>query len=110
MDSPSAGFPRFQPASDQSLLVYFADAITVEARESVLKLLRLLELKPISGVRNLHPGYSSLLVKFDPLILEETNLQATLETYVKRLAAIQLPEPRLVEIPVCYGGDFGPDL
>jgi inhibitor of KinA len=23
---------------------------------------------------------------------------------------VALPEPRLVEIPVCYGGEFGPDL
>ena len=110
MRSPAAALARFQPASDQSLLVYFGETITLEARECVLRLLRLLESKPISGVRNLHPAYSSLLVKFDALALNHAQLQATLQSYLGRLDAVQLPQPRLVEIPVCYGGDFGPDL
>ncbi|HEY4815970.1 MAG TPA: 5-oxoprolinase subunit PxpB, partial [Candidatus Acidoferrum sp.] len=30
--------------------------------------------------------------------------------YIGRLADVSLPEPRQVEIPVCYGGEHGPDL
>jgi len=110
MRSRAAGLARFQPASDQSLLVYFGETITPEARECVLKLLRLLESEPIRGVRNLHPAYSSLLIKFDALTLRHDELQATLRDYLGRLDSVQLPPPRLVEIPVCYGGEFGPDL
>jgi inhibitor of KinA len=109
--SPSAlPTAHFKPASDQSLLVYFDEAITEDARYRVLKLLRLLESHPIRGVRNLHPAYSSLLVKFDALSLTHDELQATLETYIKRLETLRLAEPRQIEIPVCYGGEFGPDL
>jgi hypothetical protein len=43
---------QFQRASDQSLLVYLGQWITLEAHERVRKLLRLLEQKPIAGVRN----------------------------------------------------------
>src|SRR5215468_2303802 len=101
---------RFQPASDQSLLIYFGDKITLEANESVRKLLCLLEAQPIAGVRNLHPAYCSLLVKFDPLKWRHEELREVLEAYVVRTHEMALPEPRLVEIPVCYGGEFGPDL
>jgi len=101
---------RFQFASDQSLLVSFGDKITRQAHQQVLKLLRLLESEPLAGVRNLHPGYCSLLVKFDPLRLGHQELQAVLEEYLRRLKNATLPDPRLVEIPVCYGGDHGPDL
>jgi inhibitor of KinA len=110
MSPPSTGIARFQPASDQSLLVYFGDGITPQARESVLKLLRLLAADPIPGVLNLHPAYSSLLLKFDPLRLNQARLQTTLQRYLDRLDRVELPEPRTVEIPVCYGGEFGPDL
>ncbi|MGC2391241.1 MAG: 5-oxoprolinase subunit PxpB [Candidatus Acidiferrum sp.] len=120
----------FQPASDQSLLVYFgrrgkprlsdADAIgsglpaqnqiTIEGHEQVRRLLRLMELEPIAGVWNLHPAYSSILIKFDALKLQHKELQEILRGYIERMEKVALPEPRLVEIPVCYGGDFGPDL
>jgi len=101
---------RFERASDQSLLVYFGQKITVQANEQVRRLLRLLELEPIAGVRNLHPAYCSLLVKFDPLKLLHEELQEQLSGLLRRSEEIELPQPREVQIPVCYGGEFGPDL
>jgi len=101
---------RFQPASDQSLLIYFGQRITLNANENVRKLLQLLCSEPIEHVRNLHPAYCSLLVKFDPLNLTHAELETILQGYLHRLESISLPEPRHIEIPVCYGGEFGPDL
>jgi KipI family sensor histidine kinase inhibitor len=101
---------RFQFASDQSLLVYFRSQITLEANEKVRRLLRLLELEPVAGVRNLHPAYCSLLIKFDALGMAHDELEAMLRRYLNRLDEVKLPEPRRVEIPVCYSGEFGPDL
>lgn len=101
---------QFQPASDQSLLVYFERHITVDAHLRIRKLLRLLELEPVPGVRNLHPAYCSLLVDFDALKLSHATLEATLRSYIDRLNPLTLPNPGEREIPTCYGGEFGPDL
>jgi|SRR5215467_13590388 len=101
---------RFQHASDQSLLIYFGQQITLDANENVRRLLRLLESEPIVGVCNLHPSYCSLLVKFDALKWRHEELEAKLRKYLDQLQKVKLPEPRHVEIPVCYGGEFGPDL
>jgi inhibitor of KinA len=101
---------RFQRASDQSLLIYFGQQITLDAHEHVRKLLRLLESEPLAGVRNIHPAYCSVLVKFDALKLRHQELEETLKQYLARLEDVILPEPRQVEIPVCYGGAHGPDL
>src|SRR5207245_628452 len=115
---------QFRYASDQSLLIYFEpqaknsrakarplqNQITLQANEKVRKLLRLLELEPVAGVRNLHPAYCSLLVKFDALKLRHEEVEEILRGYLARLDEVRLPEPRRVEIPVCYGGEFGPDL
>jgi inhibitor of KinA len=110
MPTTESGGARFQVASDQSLLVYFGLQITLNAHEQVRRLLRLMELEPVAGVRNLHPAYCSLLVKFDALKLRHEELEEILRGYLGRLEKVALPEPRLVEIPVCYGSEYGPDL
>jgi inhibitor of KinA len=129
---------RFQFASDQSLLIYFdqpkkigrapdkvpdkvgaggtssarppQNQITLHAHQQVMKLLRLLQQEPISGIRNIHPAYCSLLVNFDGLRLQHEEVATILRQYLDRLEEVDLPEPRHVEIPVCYAGVFGPDL
>jgi inhibitor of KinA len=115
---------RFEVASDQALIVYFdapaqmsgakaqplQNQITIQGLEKVRRLLRLLELEPIAGVRNLHPAYCSLLIKFDPLKLRHSELEEILPGYIARMEKVELPVPRRVEIPVCYGGEYGPDL
>jgi KipI family sensor histidine kinase inhibitor len=110
MNMSAADGVRFKPSSDQSLLVYFGHEITLQAHERIRKLLRLLELEPIAGIRNLHPAYCSLLVKFDALKLQHEELEAILKEYLDRLEGVSLPEPRQLEIPVSYGGEYGPDL
>ena len=115
---------RFQYCSDQSLLVYFDEhneigrskdrplqtQFTLQANENVRRLLRLLELEPVAGVRNLHPAYCSLLIKFDAVRMRHKELEAILRKYLERLEEVKLAEPRRVGIPVCYGGELGPDL
>jgi len=101
---------RFQPACDQSLLLYLGEKITPEIHDRVVKLLRLLESRPIEGVRNVHPAYCSLLIQFDPFTLDHKNLETILREYLSRVEEVALPEPQHIEIPVCYGGEFGPDL
>ena len=124
MDLAAGTNARFQFASDQSLLVYFDEQVgqhrsedwppqsqsTLQANENVRKLLRLLESEPVAGIRNLHPAYCSMLIKFDALQLRHEEVEAILRKYLERLEEVKLPEPRRVEIPVCYGGEFGPDL
>lgn len=110
MPTSAAHTARFQSASDQSLLVYFGQQITLDAHQHVVRLLRLLELEPVAGIRNLHPAYCSLLIKFDALKLRHVELEAILRSYLDRLEDVRLPEPRQLEIPVCYGGEYGPDL
>lgn len=110
MPAQKSSGTRFEPASDQSLLIYFGEKITIKAHEQVRKLLHLLETEPIAGVCNMHPAYCSLLVKFDALKWSHEKLEKELRRYLVRLDKVKLPEAHEVEIPVCYGGELGPDL
>jgi inhibitor of KinA len=101
---------RFRGASDQSLLIYFDEPDTLLAHRRVAGLLRRLEEQPVRGVRNLHPAFRSLLVTFDALQWTHLELESELGARVAHAGVETLSEPRAVEITVCYGGEFGPDL
>jgi inhibitor of KinA len=109
-EAPATQDPQFRAASDQSLLVSLGQEVTIENHQRVVKLLHLLQSQPVEGVRNLHPAYCSVLITFDPLQLDHDELQSRLIPYLARLKEAPLPEPQQTEIPVCYGGEFGPDL
>lgn len=101
---------RFQPASDQSLLVYFGEEVSLESHQEVRGLTHLLKLEPISGLRNLQPAYHSLLLNFDITKLTHSKLEIILRGYLDRLESFTLEPGRMKQIPTCYGGEFGPDL
>ena len=100
---------RFSKASDQSLLVYFDEKNTLDAHRRVAGLLGRLEQAPLAGVRNLHPAFRSLLVKFDPLRWKHEELEEALRSRIET-APEDVGKGRAIEIPVCYRGEFGPDL
>lgn len=101
---------EFRAASDKSMLVYLGEKIGLESHQRVFQLLRLLQEEPLPWVRNLQPAYSSLLVSFDPCAVNHSEVEATLQRYEERAEEMSPQAPRVVEIPVCYGGEYGPDL
>jgi inhibitor of KinA len=101
---------RFEPASDSSLIVHLGSSVKSATHQQVRKLLHLLESDPIAAVRNLHPAYCSILLDFDALRTSHEELKAILRDYLERSSALELAEPRTIEIPACYEGDFGADL
>jgi inhibitor of KinA len=101
---------RFRAASDQALLLYLGEEIGAEAHERVVRLLRLLQSEPIAWIRNIQPAYCSLLITFDAAAVDHAEVQTKISELEKRAKKLPEAEPRLVEVPVCYGGEFGPDL
>jgi KipI family sensor histidine kinase inhibitor len=97
------------PASDRSLLVAFGDAISLETHQRIFLLTRALE--GVRGILNLHPAYASLLVEFDPRFCDHAQVERLVrEREAAEEASDHEVEMRFVEIPVRYGGEFGPDL
>ena len=102
--------PRFLPAGDRSLDVELGDDIAPETNAAVRDLFVALEGNPIEGVIDLVPSYRSVLINYDPLVIELTKLQEKLEALLQSVSAGEHATPRCVQIPVLYGGEAGPDL
>lgn len=101
---------RFRAASEQAVLVYLGDEIGLTSHARVLRLLRALQIEPLPWLRNLQPAYCSLLVGFDPCQIDHPQVESAVRQAAREAKDVPSPTPRRVEIPVCYGGEFGPDL
>lgn len=94
---------RFEPASDRSLLIVVERAISPEVQSRIWQLAAAIK---APGIENVHPGYGTLLVSFDPRRIRHAEVEALASTAL----AAPIPAGALREIPVHYGGEYGPDL
>lgn len=102
--------PKFRLLGDRGLLVELGDDIHPRINQKVRKLYMGTKGHRIQGLKDLVPSYRSLLVVYDPLIISLTSLKSRINEIWSALSDVRLPDPRTVEIPVVYGGEYGPDL
>lgn len=102
--------PRMYLAGDQGLVVEIGEGIDQTVNRNVHALALALERRHLAGIVDLIPTYRSLLVNYDPLRVGLCELKNAVADAAAGLDAISLPTPRSVEIPTCYGGQYGPDL
>jgi KipI family sensor histidine kinase inhibitor len=102
--------PSIEAASDHSLLVSFGDRIERSLHGRVRALTESFLVTPARGVVNVHPAYASVLVDFCPLDVPMEEVEREIRLRLGQSEVRDAPESRRVEIPVCYGGEFGPDL
>ncbi len=97
-----------QPASDRSLFISFGDEISLNTHRDVVRLTGCL--LGVRGILNLHPAYTSVLVDFDPRLRTHSEVEALVRERWEGRRDEALGPPRVIEIPVSYGGEAGPDL
>jgi inhibitor of KinA len=56
------------------------------------------------------PSYRSLMVVYDPLKTEMDRLRETILQLVQATDPCLVPQPKTLQVPVIYGGEYGPDL
>lgn len=100
---------EIRPASDRSLLVSFGESISLDLHHQVLRVLQAFEAVP-PGILNLHPAFASVLIDFDPRRWSHAALEDVVRKRLSESEGVRAAETRTIEIPVRYGGEFGPDL
>lgn len=104
------------PLGDAAVLVRVGDAIDAATHARVRAVLDALGRAPIAGVREFVPAYAAVAVHYDPEAFAAAadgpyaRIAAALEERLAGLEVGAVPPGRLVEVPVRYGGDVGPDL
>jgi KipI family sensor histidine kinase inhibitor len=95
---------------DRGLLLEFGDEISLEVNEKVRRMALAIREAGIEGIIEAVPTYRSLLIIYNPLILSIEELKERLGGIEEGLQRTPFPEPKLIRIPVVYGGPYGSDL
>jgi len=104
------GFPHFATLSDRALVVQLGDQLDSATFHAIRSLSRQLERTPPAGVLEFVPAFTTVAAYYDPLRTSEAALSSAISSLLTGVDAAVEPLPRIVEIPVCYGGEFGADL
>ena len=98
------------PYGDSAVIVYLGSQLDRSVNQQVHALAVRVMRARLPGICEVVPGYVSLVIHFDPL---QTSLPAIIDG-VRDLHTSSgqqpIPPARRVEIPVRYGGEWGPDL
>ena len=92
------------------MVVEFEERIDPAVNARAIAAAEALRAAAIAGVRDVVPTYRSVAVYYDPLLTDYERLVWRLEDAVAVPAPAANVEPPRIRLPVCYGGDFGPDL
>lgn len=101
---------KFLPAGDSSVLIEFGNSITPEINAQVTSFAKLLKRQEINGIIDMIPSFCALMVNYSTKDWTYDQLVKILEELLKNPIDINKSEPKIIEIPVYYGGEDGPDL
>ena len=93
------------------LLVELEPAIDPVINERAILLAARIRARAARGIRDVAPGYATLGIHFDPLQTDLAALERTIESEFASLVDLDAIADRdVIEIPVRYGGEQGPDI
>lgn len=105
---------RIEPLGDSALLIRVAEEFDPEkSSDALLRGVQALERAVIPGVIELVPAYTTIAVFFDPARAVFGTLTTEIDSAMQASSAPVPPRAgteSVVEVPVCYDGEFGLDL
>ncbi len=104
------------PQGDRCIQVSFGQGIDVQTGRRCARAAAALRNAAIPCITDIVPTFNSVALHYQPQRfspgMQHEQLIARIETVLDTLqhAADDAAEARVVDIPVCYGGEYGPDL
>ncbi len=102
---------KILPVGDSALTIIFGSEIDPETSRTVRIARTYLTNKEIEGVSEYVQTYATLMVHYRPVVITYDELAARIDAELSKmdLGSGQMKKKTFV-IPVCYGGEYGPDL
>ena len=101
---------KFLLTGDCSLSVQMGEEISLAVNQRVRMLFLNLTRYPIEGIREMVPTYASLMIHYQPEVVRYEVLKAEIIKRLDHLDSAEEESGIVKEIPICYGGELGPDL
>lgn len=101
---------KFIVSSDTSITAQFGQVISEEIHKEIMGFCLLVEGLQIPGITEIVPTYCSVMIHYDPEVMLFSELVRELERVSTQELAEAFNLDRTIEVPVAYGGEYGPDL
>ena len=101
---------RILTAGDSSILIEFGKEISPEINQKIAATVQLIKDQQIEGVVDVIPAFCSLLINYDPRVVFYDQICERMKGLANIDAKTGAGNKRIFEIPVCYGGKYGPDI
>lgn len=101
---------RYLVAGDSAVCVEFGNEISPEINKKIRAFKIAVEKSDIPGIVETVPTYRSLLVHYHSEVIGFKALTEKFDKLMGSLSSIPIPPPTVIEIPVLYGGEMGPDI
>lgn len=106
------------PLGDDAVLIELGKEISQGTHQKVQSLTAFLEKHPPEWMVEYIPAYTTVTIFYNPFeAYQLSNGQlpfdfvcSLIKPLIEELTETDASKPQIVEIPVCYGGEFGPDL
>ncbi|WP_279326821.1 5-oxoprolinase subunit PxpB [Bacillus litorisediminis] len=109
---------RLFPLGENAVMIELGDDIQLDTHHKVQMISSFLDHQSIEWMVEYIPAFTTVTIFYDPMkIIDQTNhlspYQVVCDSISNWFTHLKMDDSipsRVVEIPVCYGGEFGPDL
>lgn len=101
---------RILPEGDCSLLLVFGQEINPDINRKITAVVKLIRHQHILGLMDIIPSYCAILINYNPHIIKYIDLRRRIEKILRMDINSVSREKRIFDIPVLYGGIYGPDI
>ena len=101
---------RILTEGDSSLLIVFGSEVSPDINRRISAVVQLIRDQRIRGIVDLIPSYAALLINYNPQVIRYAEIRERIEKILSMDYRVSESEKVIVEIPVCYGGEYGPDI
>lgn len=103
-------YPRILNAGDTAIVVEFGNEISPSINAHVKAFSDAMKNSSIPGIVDLIPTFRSVLVHYNPLVMRFDKMVGEIKKVISQTKDTEAAKKRIFQIPVCYGGVYGPDL
>lgn len=102
---------QFYPLGDAAVILQFEDKISTKTQQAILAISAFLDEYAFDGLIEYVPAYTSVTLFYDPLHISYSEILDNLEEMLKEVMIGEgMPSAQVIDIPVHYGAESGPDL
>lgn len=103
-------YPRILAAGDAAITVEFGNEISPEINRKIRAFCDELKAEKIEGITDIIPTFRSVLINYLPVKIAYNEIVTRVNVILETNRQAETKSMRIHMIPVCYGGEFGPDL